>query len=89
MHITDTVPVNKIHLTDTVSVNKMDLTDTISVNMIHLIGIVFVNKMHLTGTLWGIPFSKMTTPSRKLRHTAEASLTVFTHEKGEGRPKNP
>ena len=27
---------------------------------------------------------KMTTPSRKLRHTAKASLTVFTAEKGGG-----
>ena len=27
---------------------------------------------------------KMTTPSRKLRHTAEASLTVFLSERGGG-----
>ena len=33
-------------------------------------------------------FKKMTTPSRKLRHTAEASLTVFT-ERGGRNTKNP
>ena len=27
----------------------------------------------------------MMTPSRKLRHTAEASLTIFIHEKGGGK----
>ena len=31
-------------------------------------------------------FVKMTTPSRKLRHTAVASLTVFITERGGGTP---
>ena len=35
----------------------------------------------------GPSLKKMTTPSRKLRHTAEASLTVFPSE-GEGGYKN-
>ena len=35
------------------------------------------------------PPKKMTTPSRKLRHTAEASLTVFTSERGGRNTKNP
>ena len=37
-----------------------------------------------TSLLKGTSLKKMTTPSRKLRHTAEASLTVLTSEKGGG-----
>ena len=39
-------------------------------------------KMMLIGKI--LAMKKMTTPSRKLQHTAEASLTVFTHERGGG-----
>ena len=52
MHLTDTVPLNKMHLTDTVPFNKMHLTGTLSLNKMYLTGTISVKRGHLTETVY-------------------------------------
>ena len=59
---------------------------------VFIFGVIFIFEviliLRLSLFLWRLHFwdhyQKMTTPSRKLRHTAEASLTVLTTEKSGG-----